>query len=90
MASGFDDDRESFAKSENLARIRKAPENFLNGEQIAAVSSGRRGFLRGAFAAAAALGAGRAVAAAGGRVDGPAASTAAASPSPRASPARRW
>ena len=44
-------------------RVHRAPENFLDAAQIAEVQAGRRDFLRGAFVAAAALGAGRTVAA---------------------------
>jgi len=62
MRRGSDCDPETFARTGDPIRIRKAPENFLNAEQIASVSSGRREFLRGAFVAAAALGASRAAA----------------------------
>jgi len=47
-------------------RVQRAPENFLDAAQIAEVQVGRRDFLRDAFAAAAALGAGRTVAAEAG------------------------
>src|SRR5258706_4523967 len=47
-------------------RVQRAPENFLDAAQITEVQAGRRDFLRGAFVAAAALGAGRTVAAEAG------------------------
>src|SRR5258706_5242252 len=47
-------------------RVQRAPENFLDAAQITEVQAGRRDFLRGAFVAAAALGAGRPVAAEAG------------------------
>ena len=47
-------------------RVARAPENFLDAAQIADVQAGRRDFLRGAFVAAAAVGAGRAMAAEAG------------------------
>jgi sulfane dehydrogenase subunit SoxC len=47
-------------------RVQRAPENFLDAAQIAEVQAGRRDFLRGAFVAAAALGAGRTIAAEAG------------------------